>query len=494
MSKISVNNLSFSYNGSYTKVFENVSFNIDTDWKLGLIGRNGKGKTTLLKLLLGECKYDGTIQKSVEFDYFPYEIKDKNRITMEILNEIVPQIEDWQIIKELNLLGTNPEILYKNFALLSGGEQIKVLIASFFLKSNNFLLIDEPTNHLDAETKQSLTKYLKNKNGFIIVSHDRIFLDNVVDHIISINNTNIEIQAGNYSSWKENTDRQTNYELKQNEKLNKSIAKLETASKETEKWSNKIEKTKNAKNNSDPFIDKGYIGHQSAKMMKKSKVLEHRLENAIENKKSLLNNIDKVEDLKIIPLKNNRNILLYCEKLRIKYNNNEIFNDVSFELKDGDRVAICGKNGIGKSSILKLIMGDKIEYNGTLKIVNDLKISYVEQSTENLEGNINEYIKTNNLDDPLFKAMLIKMGFEKDDFNKNLQSLSEGQKKKILLAKSFSENANIYIWDEPLNYIDLITRTQIEESILKYKPTLIFVEHDETFVKNIANKIVLLTK
>ena len=113
MSKISVNNLSFSYNGSYTKVFENVSFNIDTDWKLGLIGRNGKGKTTLLKLLLGECKYDGTIQKSVEFDYFPYEIKDKNRITMEILNEIVPQIEDWQIIKELNLLGTNPEILYK---------------------------------------------------------------------------------------------------------------------------------------------------------------------------------------------------------------------------------------------------------------------------------------------------------------------------------------------------------------------------------------------
>ena len=494
MSKISVNNLSFSYNGSYTKVFENVSFNIDTDWKLGLIGRNGKGKTTLLKLLLGECKYDGTIQKSVEFDYFPYEIKDKNRITMEILNEIVPQIEDWQIIKELNLLGTNPEILYKNFALLSGGEQIKVLIASFFLKSNNFLLIDEPTNHLDAETKQSLTKYLKNKNGFIIVSHDRIFLDNVVDHIISINNTNIEIQAGNYSSWKENNDRQTNYELKQNEKLNKSIAKLETASKETEKWSNKIEKTKNAKNNSDTFIDKGYIGHQSAKMMKKSKVLEHRLENAIENKKSLLNNIDKVEDIKIIPLKNNRNILLYCEKLKIKYNNNEIFNDVSFVLKDGDRVAICGKNGIGKSSILKLIMGDKIEYNGTLKIVNDLKISYVEQSTENLEGNINEYIKTNNLDDPLFKAMLIKMGFEKDDFNKNLQSLSEGQKKKILLAKSFSENANIYIWDEPLNYIDIITRTQIEESILKYKPTLIFVEHDETFVKNIANKIVLLTK
>lgn len=494
MSKISIKNLSFSYDGSFEKVFEDVTFNIDTDWKLGLIGRNGKGKTTLLNLLLGKYEFQGTIQKSAQFDYFPFEVKNKNRMAIEIVNEIIPQIEEWKIIKELNLLNSNEKILYKNYNMLSGGEQVKILIISLFLKHNNFLLIDEPTNHLDAETKKNLVQYLKHKKGFILVSHDRKFLDEVVDHIISINNTNIEIQSGNFTIWKENYDRQTNFEIKQNEKLNKSISKLENASRETEIWSNKIEKSKNGTTNSGSSVDKGYIGHQSARMMKKSKVLEQRMQNKIEAKKSLLNNVDRVDELKIVPLKNNRKSLIYCEDFAIKYNDNEIFSKVSFEICDGDRVAICGKNGVGKSSILKLIIGDKIEYSGILNKVNDLKISYVEQTTEKLKGGIKDFSKINNINESLFKAMLIKMGFSKDDFDKNLQSLSEGEKKKVLIAKSFSENANIYIWDEPLNYIDIITRTQIEDSILKYKPTLIFVEHDETFVNNIASKIINLPR
>ena len=495
MSKISVNNLSFSYYGNNEKVFENVTFNIDTDWKLGLIGRNGKGKTTFLNLLLGKYEYQGIISKSVDLDYFPFDVDNKNRMAIEIINDIAPQVEDWEIIKEINLLNTNAEILYKNYNLLSGGEQVKILLISLFLKNNNFLLIDEPTNHLDSETKKNLIQYLKNKKGFILVSHDRKFLDEVVDHIISINNTNIEVQSGNYTSWKENYDRQTNYEMKQNEKLNKSLSKLEMASKETENWSNKIEKTKSSVyNKTEGTIDKGYIGHQAAKMMKKSKVLEQKMKNEIEAKKSLLNNVDRIDDLKIVPLKNERKSLIYCEDFAIKYNNKEIFNKVSFEICDGDRVAICGKNGVGKSSLLKLIMGEEIDYTGTLKKVNDLKISYVEQTTDKLKGSIKDFSRINNINEPLFKAMLIKMGFSKEDFDKNLQNLSEGQKKKVLIARSFSENANIYIWDEPLNYIDIITREQIENSILKYKPTLIFVEHDETFVSNIANKIINLEK
>ena len=495
MSKISVNNLSFSYYGNEEKVFENVTFNIDTNWKLGLIGRNGKGKTTFLNLLLDKYEYQGTISKSIDLDYFPFDVDNKNKMAIEIINEIAPQVEDWEIIKEINLLNINSEILYKNYNLLSGGEQVKILLISLFLKDNNFLLIDEPTNHLDSETKKKLIQYLKNKKSFILVSHDRKFLDEVVDHIISINNTNIEVQSGNYTSWKENFDRQTNYEMKQNEKLNKSISKLEMASKETENWSNKIEKTKSSVyNKTEGTIDKGYIGHQAAKMMKKSKVLEQKMKNEIEAKKSLLNNVDRIDDLKIVPLKNERKSLIYCEDFAIKYNNKEIFNKVSFEICDGDRVAICGKNGVGKSSLLKLIMGEEIDYTETLKKVNDLKISYVEQTTDKLKGSIKDFSRINNINEPLFKAMLIKMGFSKEDFDKNLQNLSEGQKKKVLIARSFSENANIYIWDEPLNYIDIITREQIENSILKYKPTLIFVEHDETFVSNIANKIINLEK
>ena len=217
MSLISVNNLTFGYDGSFNNIFENVSFNIDTDWKLGLIGRNGKGKTTFLKLLQGKYEYRGTISKSVDVDYFPFEVTNKNRMSIEIVNEIAPNVEDWEIIKELNLLNSDIEILYRNFNLLSGGEQIKILLISLFLKGNNFLLIDEPTNHLDIETRNNLVDYLEKKKGFILVSHDRIFLDKVVNHIISINNTNIEIQQGNFSSWKENKDRQDNFEIMQNE-------------------------------------------------------------------------------------------------------------------------------------------------------------------------------------------------------------------------------------------------------------------------------------
>ena len=494
MSLISVKNLTFRYDGSINNLFENVSFNIDTDWKLGLIGRNGKGKTTFLKLLLGKYEYKGTISKSVEFDYFPFEVKEQERMAIEIVNEIAPNVEDWEIIKELNLLNTDAEILYKNYNLLSGGEQVKILLISLFLKGNNFLLIDEPTNHLDIETRNNLVEYLKKKKGFILVSHDRDFLDKVVDHIISINNTNIDIQKGNFSSWQDNKNRQDNFELTQNEKLKKDISKLEIAAKNTAQWSDKIEKSKYNTTNSGSKVDRGYIGHQSAKMMKKSKVMEKRIEKAIEQKSNLLNNIVRNESLKIIPLDNRKNPLIIANELQIKYNEKAIFSKRTFEVNNKDRIAIIGKNGIGKSSILKLIMGEEIQYNGTLKINNNLKISYVSQSTKELKGTLKEYALKNEIDESIFKAMLSKMGFSKTEFEKDIKDMSEGQKKKVLIAKSISEPANLYIWDEPLNYIDILTRLQIEEAILKYEPTLIFVEHDETFVKNVATKIIELEK
>ena len=494
MSLISVKNLTFRYDGSINNLFENVSFNIDTDWKLGLIGRNGKGKTTFLKLLLGKYEYKGTISKSVEFDYFPFEVKEQERMAIEIVNEIAPNVEDWEIIKELNLLNTDAEILYRNYNLLSGGEQVKILLISLFLKGNNFLLIDEPTNHLDIETRNNLVEYLKKKKGFILVSHDRDFLDKVVDHIISINNTNIDIQKGNFSSWQDNKNRQDNFELTQNEKLKKDISKLEIAAKNTAQWSDKIEKSKYNTTNSGSKVDRGYIGHQSAKMMKKSKVMEKRIEKAIEQKSNLLNNIDRNESLKIIPLDNRKNPLIIANELQIKYNEKAIFSKRTFEVNNKDRIAIIGKNGIGKSSILKLIMGEEIQYNGTLKINNNLKISYVSQSTKELKGTLKEYALKNEVEESIFKAMLSKMGFSKTEFEKDIKALSEGQKKKVLIAKSISEPANLYIWDEPLNYIDILTRLQIEEAILKYEPTLIFVEHDETFVKNVATKIIELEK
>ena len=494
MSLISVSNLTFGYDGSYNNIFIDVSFDIDTDWKLGLIGRNGKGKTTLLKLLEGKYEYKGKISKNVDIDYFPFEIKNKQRMAIEIVNEIAINAEEWEIIKELNLLNTNTEILYRNFNLLSGGEQVKILLISLFLKGSNFLLIDEPTNHLDVETRNNIVEYLKKKKGFILVSHDREFLDKVVNHIISINNTNIEIQQGNFSSWKENYDRQNNFEIMQNEKLQKDIKKLEIAAKNTAKWSNEAEKRKSKKYNDETYIDRGYEGHKAAKIMKTSKVMEQKIGKAMDEKTNLLKNIDRNDKLKIIPLKTNRNPLIFIKDLQIKYNDKKIFKPISLEVNNGDKIAIIGKNGVGKSSILKLILGEKLQYDGNIKLVNDLKISYVSQNTENLKGKLKLFAQENKIDESIFKAMLIKMGLSQKDFETDIQNMSEGQKKKILIAKSISEQANIYIWDEPLNYIDILTREQIEESILKYNPTIIFVEHDERFVKKIATKIITIEK
>ena len=490
MSLISVNNLTFCYDGSYNNIFEDVSFNIDTDWKLGLIGRNGKGKTTFLKLLQGKYKYKGTISKNVDVDYFPFEVTNKDRMAIEIVNEIAPNVEDWEIMKELNLLNADTEILYRNFNLLSGGEQVKILLTSLFLKGNNFLLIDEPTNHLDIETRNNLVSYLEKKKGFILVSHDRNFLDKVVNHIIAINNSNIEIQQGNFSSWKENKDRQDNFEIMQNERLQKDINRLEIASKNVAKWSNEAEKGKSKKFNSETTIDKGYVGHKASKMMKSSKVMEQRIDRAIDEKTNLLRNVDRNDKLKLIPLTSNKNPLVLINNLQVKYNDKTIFNPISFEVNNGDRVAIIGKNGIGKTSILKLILGEKIQYNGEFKVANDLKISYVSQNTDYLKENLKSFAQENKIDESIFKAMLVKMGLSKNDFDTNIQYMSEGQKKKVLIAKSISEQANIYIWDEPLNYIDILTREQIEDTILNYNPTIIFVEHDERFIEKITTKII----
>ena len=495
LSMIQVKNLSFAYEGSYQNIFENVSFTLDTDWKLGLIGRNGKGKTTFLNLLLGKYPYQGSILKNVPMEYFPYEVTNKEKMTIEIINTIIPMVEDWKIIKELNLLHTDPEILYRNFSTLSGGEQVKVLLATLFLKENSFLLIDEPTNHLDIETKNNVTEYLKKKKGFILVSHDRNLLDKVVDHIISINNTNIEIQKGNFSTWKENKDRQDQFEMMQNEKLKGEIANLQKASKQTENWSNQVEKTKIGTKNSGVKPDKGYIGHQAAKMMKRSKVLENRYKQKIEEKSQLLNNIDRNDHLTIKPLTCKKNPIVLLHNLQIEYQGKEIFTPVSFSINQGERIAIIGKNGSGKSSILKLILGQEINYKGELKKVNDLKISYVSQTTEDLKGDLTQIAKQNHIEESIFKAMLTKMGFTKAEFEKDVQKeYSEGQKKKVLLAKSITESAELYIWDEPLNYIDILTKIQIEEAILKYKPTMIFVEHDESFIQTIATKVIHIDK
>ena len=491
MSMIKVSNLSFHYYDHPENIFDNVSFSVDTNWKLGFVGRNGKGKTTFLNLLLRKYEYNGTITANVTFEYFPFEVIDKTLTSYEIAEQYDPDYESWKFDREISLLDMDVDILNRPFETLSKGEQTKVLLAILFLKENNFLLIDEPTNHLDAEARKAVSNYLKRKKGFILVSHDRVFLDNCIDHILAINRHDIKIEKGNFSSWYENKARQDSYELVENEKLLKDISRLEEAAKKTAAWSEKVEKTKN-KSAAEGFVDKGYIGHQAAKMMKRSIVAQNRKEKAIEEKSKLLKNLEVIEDLKIKPLKNRNGRLIEAHNLEISYGDRIVVSNINFSLVDGDRLQLKGKNGSGKSSIIKLILGDDIHYQGELYIQSGLKISYVSQETSFLNGKLSDFIKDNKIDEVMFKSVLRRMDFEGTQFEKDISSYSEGQKKKILLARSICEQANLYIWDEPLNYIDIFSRMQIEELIKKYNLTMIFVEHDESFSQEIATKIIEL--
>ena len=365
MSLINIQNLTFAYDGSYDNIFENVGLKIDTNWKLGLTGRNGKGKTTFLNLLLGKYQYSGSISAFVDFEYFPFFVPDNNVNTIDIVDSICSNYLRWRLIRELNLLEISEDVLYRPFDTLSNGEQTKVLLAALFLKENSFLLIDEPTNHLDINGREIVSNYLNGKNGFILVSHDRAFLDGCVDHILSINRSDIEIQKGNFSSWLLNKEFKDSFELAENQKLKKEIDRLKESSKEKANWSDRVEKTKNATKNSGLRPDRGYIGHKAAKMMKRSKSIEKRQASTIEEKTKLLKNLEKSDDLKITQLEYHTNRFVSLTKLSIAYGEKCVCRDISFTIEKGDRIALTGRNGSGKSSIIKLICGEDIPYAGS---------------------------------------------------------------------------------------------------------------------------------
>jgi len=492
MSLINVTNLTFAYDGNYDNIFENVSFQIDTDWKLGFTGRNGRGKTTFLNLLLGKYEYSGNISANVSFDYFPFPIANKENNTIDVINNIFPDYIHWKLMRELSLLKVAEDVLYRPFESLSNGEQTKVLLAALFIKENSFLLIDEPTNHLDMHARKLVGDYLNTKSGYILVSHDRSFLDHCVDHILSINKTNIEIQKGNFSGWWENKKRQDNFELAENEKLKRDINRLSVSSKRTGNWSHEVEQTKNGTRNSGSKVDKGYVGHKAAKMMKRSKAIEQRQHSAILEKSKLLKNIENAESLEITQLAYHKNQLVELENVSMSFGEKLVCEDISFTIEQGERIALSGKNGSGKSSIIKLICGEDIHYTGMLRKDSQLKISYVSQDTSHLKGNLSDYAASNEIDESLFKSILRKLDFSRVQFEKDISTFSGGQKKKVLIAKSLSEKVHLHIWDEPLNFIDVISRMQIEELLLEYSPTILFVEHDSEFCKNVATKFIEL--
>ena len=273
----------------------------------------------------------------------------------------------------------------------------------------------------------------------------------------------------------------------------KEIARLSEAAKQTGTWSFQAEQTKYGTKNSGLRPDRGYIGHKAAKMMQRSKAIQSRRLEAIEEKAKLLKNINQTEHLKLSQPAYHSHRLASLRNVSICYGNNIICKDITFIIEQGDRIALSGNNGCGKSSILKLICGYNVPYSGEFYKGSNMTISYVSQNTDALCGTLSDYAAANKIEESLFKAILRKLDFTREQFEKELQYFSDGQKKKVLIAKSLCQPSHLLVWDEPLNYIDVISRMQLEELLLEYQPTMLFAEHDQIFREHIATKTIELS-
>lgn len=511
MSLLQVSNLTFCYEGSFDNIFDEVSFSIDTNWKLGFIGRNGKGKTTFLNLLLGKYEYSGSISTDQHFDYFPYKLADSemNLTADELVETWKPGVESWKVICELNKMGVDCELLYRPISTLSFGERTKVMLAVLFSGENEFLLIDEPTNHLDRDGREIIKNYLREKQGFILVSHDRDLLDAVTDHCLVLNRSSIEVVSGNFSTWWENKEKADAFARSENEKHLKEIGKLRSSADRAGRWADKNENTKIGydpiKEHDRNISTRAYIGAKTKKMQSRVKNFEKRIEREIEEKEGLLKDIESVDDLKLMPLRHHKKCLVECRDFSLRYidSSENTLSNLSFQLMQGDILFLSGENGCGKSTLIKAILSAAEQENktgnqkeketnmitsGSMELASELTISYVNQDASKLTGSLKKYSEAHKLDYSLFLTLLKKLDMNRVQFEKNIEDYSEGQKKKVLLAASLLTPAHIYIWDEPLNYIDIFSRMQIEQLIETYKPTMIVVEHDTRFREKLATK------
>ena len=333
--------------------------------------------------------------------------------------------EEWRVICELTQLEEDAEILYRPFATLSPGERTKVMLAVLFSGENDFLLIDEPTNHLDKTARENVKNYLSSKKGFILVSHDRDLLDVCTDHVLVLNRQTIEVEKGNFSSWWENKQRKDKFVQAENEKHMKEIHKLKQAAARTAMWAEKNESTKigfDPIKEHDRFLNtRAYIGAKTKKMQSRVKQMEQRIDREIEEKEGLLVDLEQSVDLKLMPLTHHKQRLINIREYEVKYKEAEcpVFTNLTFTLERGERVALHGENGCGKSTLIKMIlkkagfntMEIPVSESGICDTASGLVISYVNQDTSHLQWTLSDFCKARNLDKSLFFSIRSKPSY-----------------------------------------------------------------------------------
>lgn len=486
MSNISIKNLTFAYPGQAV-LFDNANFELDTSWRLGLLGRNGRGKTTLFKLLQNKLSYTGTINVSVPLAYFPQPLGDQTQLALYCLQETGNFLE-WELKRELKLFGISEDLLCQPFNTLSGGEQTKLMLCALFCQSDHFFLLDEPTNHLDLAGRQELVAYLKQKKqGFIVTSHDRTFLNQTIDHTLVIERNQLRLENGDLASYEMQKKRRDSHDIQQNEKTRHELKRLKQAALTKENWASQAERQK--QNNS--HADKGFIGRRAAKVMKRATSLKSRAEEQIKQKESQLKNLEVSEPLSLNYQPTHKQVLVEAKDFTLAYDQ-QLFSPLNFEVKAGEIVVLKGNNGSGKSSLFQALLGSsKATTSGELSL-NTQNISVVRQDFSANRGTLKEFAQKRDLDYTLLLTLLKKLGFERHTFDVLLENMSLGQQKKVELAASLATPAELYLWDEPLNYLDAYNQDQLLALLQETKPALLVIEHDQNFIDQIADTVVEL--
>lgn len=500
MSSIKISNLSFRYEDSIDNIFNNLNLDLDSSWRLGLVGRNGRGKTTFLKILNRKLLGRGKIQTKLRLSYYPVSIHDPKNITLyELQNQM--QFEQWELERELNLLGADPNLVWQPFNSLSGGEQTKILLALSFTDQNSFPLIDEPTNHLDEASRKEVSNYLRgHRQGYIVVSHDRDFLNQVTDHILAIENSEIHLYQGNFATYEEVKNARDEFNREKNQKLAGEISNLHNQKEQFYHWAQKIEAKKKLGQktqyiiNRRSRINKAALGHASAKMMKKSISARNRMDKRIEEKEGLMVNIEDVPSLTMNYCPNYHQVLLETEKLRLSIQDKELFTDLNLVVRNHGVVSLEGKNGAGKSTLLKLLLGKarEVKHQGKYSLANGLLISYLPQNFTTYKGSLKKFTQEQGISYEDLLNMLKKMGLPRSSFETPIEEMSMGQKKRVAIAKSLVEKADLYLWDEPANYLDVFNQDQLIRLLKEVKPAMLLVEHDEYFIEQVADQRIVI--
>lgn len=531
MSIIRVHHVDFHYDAPYKQIFSNLDFVMDTTWRAGLVGGNGMGKSTLLALINGDRSPDaGQIDKSVKTQHFPPKVAHSAPTRAVIKSAIAPfdswlsMMDQWleagseedilkyaelqeryadhggyevdaNIEREFYAMGMRPELLEQPFGQLSGGERTRALLTSLFVSDGTFGLIDEPTNHLDVEGREQVANYLATKSGFLLVSHDRDFLDRAIDHVVAMDDHGVEIIQGNYSAWRRQRDDVELHEQRTRDNIKREIKQLKRVAADRRDGADSREAGKYRSNygaNAPSSIDRGYVGHKAAKQMKRALAAERRIDKGTAQKESLVRYQEKERSLVIKTKDQSSRPLLQANNLRHGFNGHQLFKDVSLSLHVGDRIAVLGANGSGKSTLLRLLSGELKPDGGGLTKPGHINFTTSTQHPRWHAGVLAEHLELEGIDAAKFRQILGSFGVKGNVFEQPLESFSQGQLKKIDLARSMVSPADFMIWDEPMNYIDVFSREQIEQAITQSLPTMIFVDHDARFVERVATGVIRL--